>query len=138
MPLPKPKKGEASQDFISRGMANPVMKREFPDTKQRLAVLYNILREKRGKSRVPEKKNRNCNEKHEMYALMANIRSALDEDEFDTYAPKPVGTVVVGGKILGFYFPSDSKLVYLSLVMPALRMGSAFDTGGLMSGLGKR
>lgn len=45
MPLPEPKKGEKTKDFISRGMSSSVMKKEFPDTKQRLAVLYNIARE---------------------------------------------------------------------------------------------
>jgi len=47
MPLPLPKKGETSQDFISRCMGYEIMKREFPEQKQRLAVCYSQFRKKR-------------------------------------------------------------------------------------------
>jgi hypothetical protein len=40
MPLPKPKKGESQDEFISRCMENDVMKDEYPDNKQRLAVCF--------------------------------------------------------------------------------------------------
>lgn len=38
MPLPKPNKGENRSDFIRRCMSDPVMKREYKQQKQRLAV----------------------------------------------------------------------------------------------------
>jgi len=49
MPLPKPKTGEKQQDFISRCMSNPTMKKEFPEQKQRLAVCFSQWRRFRGK-----------------------------------------------------------------------------------------
>lgn len=45
MPLPKPKKGEEKDDFIKRCMGNDIMKREFKDKEQRVAVCYNRWRE---------------------------------------------------------------------------------------------
>lgn len=42
MPLPKPNKEEKKEDFISRAMSNPVMKKEYPDTDQRLAVANSL------------------------------------------------------------------------------------------------
>lgn len=38
MPMPKPHKKEKKEDFISRCMEHPVMKREYSDTDQRIAV----------------------------------------------------------------------------------------------------
>lgn len=46
-PLPKPKKGESKNDFISRCMSNNAMEREFPK-KQRLAVCHNQWRRVHG------------------------------------------------------------------------------------------
>jgi len=40
MPIPAPHKKEKKSDFISRCMSNSVMKKEFPDNKQRLAVCH--------------------------------------------------------------------------------------------------
>ena len=38
MPLPSPKGGKNRKDFISECMSNGTMNKEFPDTKQRVAV----------------------------------------------------------------------------------------------------
>jgi len=38
MPIPKPNTGEDKDKFINRCMSNDVMKKEFPDITQRLAV----------------------------------------------------------------------------------------------------
>lgn len=38
MPLPEPKDNEEKQEFTERCMSNDVMKREFPENKQRYAV----------------------------------------------------------------------------------------------------
>jgi len=40
MPLPNPKKNEKQGDFISRCAGNETMNKDFPDTKQRVAVCY--------------------------------------------------------------------------------------------------
>lgn len=38
MPIPSPKDNEKSQDFVSRCMSNDSMKKEYPDSSQRVAV----------------------------------------------------------------------------------------------------
>lgn len=40
MPLPNPKKSEKQGDFISRCAGNETMNKDFPNTKQRIAVCY--------------------------------------------------------------------------------------------------
>ena len=40
MPLPNPKKNEKQGDFISRCAGNETMNKDFPETKQRVAVCY--------------------------------------------------------------------------------------------------
>lgn len=52
MPLPKPKKGEKENDFISRCMSNKTMKKEFPDQKQRTAVCYDQWRKEHSSENV--------------------------------------------------------------------------------------
>lgn len=44
MPLPSPNKGESQNDFVSRCMSSDMMKSEFPDQKQRVAVCYSQWR----------------------------------------------------------------------------------------------
>ena len=46
MPLPKPHPGEKQDAFISRCMGTQVMKDDFPDNKQRLAVCFGQWRTK--------------------------------------------------------------------------------------------
>jgi len=46
MPLPKPRKGEKQDAFISRCMGNDLMNKEYPDNKQRAAVCYSQWRAK--------------------------------------------------------------------------------------------
>ena len=40
MPLPKRRKGEDKKKFVSRCMGDEVMKKDYPDQKQRVAVCY--------------------------------------------------------------------------------------------------
>lgn len=40
MPLPKPRKNEAQNEFISRCMASDVIQNDFPNQKQRVAVCF--------------------------------------------------------------------------------------------------
>ena len=42
MPFPKPNIRENKNDFIMRCMSNNVMKREYPEEKQRFAVCNNL------------------------------------------------------------------------------------------------
>lgn len=54
MPLAKPHKHEGKSDFIHRCMGDKIMKGEFPDKDQRLAVCYDQWREKTGEKRQEE------------------------------------------------------------------------------------
>lgn len=44
MPLPTKHKNEEQGKFMARCMSNAVMKREFPENKQRLAVCFSQYR----------------------------------------------------------------------------------------------
>jgi hypothetical protein len=46
MPLVNPKKAEKEKEFISRCAGDSSMIKEFPNSKQRLAVCYNQLQKK--------------------------------------------------------------------------------------------
>lgn len=46
MPQPKPRKTEDKDEFIERCMEDSVMKDEYPDRKQRLAVCYDLWKDK--------------------------------------------------------------------------------------------
>ena len=56
MPLPKPKKNEKEDDFIERCMSE--LKDEFEDNDQRLAVCYDIWKNKEAKTMANEKEFR--------------------------------------------------------------------------------
>lgn len=45
MPLPKPRKFETEDEFVSRCVSNETMESEYPDKDQRLAVCYNLYGE---------------------------------------------------------------------------------------------
>jgi hypothetical protein len=47
MPIPKPKKGQDEQEFMSRCMGDEMMKKDFPDQKQRVAVCLTQVRRKK-------------------------------------------------------------------------------------------
>ena len=49
MPLPKKKDGEKRGDFMKRCMADPVIRKEFSDGKQRAAVCYSQFDKKKKK-----------------------------------------------------------------------------------------
>lgn len=46
MPIPKPKQNEDSQKFVARCMGNETMKKEYPDSKQRVAICLGQTRKK--------------------------------------------------------------------------------------------
>lgn len=49
MPIPAPGKEETREKFVSRCMSNSVMKSEFPENKQRLAVCFSKWKEHKKK-----------------------------------------------------------------------------------------
>jgi len=51
MPLPKPRKGQSQDDFINACMGSEVMKKDYPDNKQRLAVCFSQFRRKSKKAK---------------------------------------------------------------------------------------
>lgn len=53
MPLMKPRKGQSTARFVSSFMKNSTAKRDFPDSKQRVAVAYSQARA--AGRRVPKK-----------------------------------------------------------------------------------
>ena len=50
MPLPRPKKDEKKEDFITRCMSDETMKKEYDDNDQRLAVCYSQWEKKEEKA----------------------------------------------------------------------------------------
>jgi len=50
MPIPTPKKEETQDDFIERCMSNDIMKKEYDDNDQRLAVCFSQWKKKEKKS----------------------------------------------------------------------------------------
>lgn len=49
MPLPKPKPEESQRDYMIRCNSDAVMKREYPNEQQRLAVCYITWRDRNKK-----------------------------------------------------------------------------------------
>jgi len=45
MPIPKPKPEETQNEFMKRCMTDPTMEKEFPKSKQRIAVCLDAYRE---------------------------------------------------------------------------------------------
>jgi hypothetical protein len=54
MPIPKPEKDEDKQKFVSRCMGDSVMKKEYPDTKQRVAICIGESKQKNKSSLIEE------------------------------------------------------------------------------------
>jgi hypothetical protein len=55
VPIPKPNQNEDKQKYVSRCMSNDVMKKEYPDAKQRVAIcLSESGKNKQGKSSLIE------------------------------------------------------------------------------------
>src|SRR5215475_227302 len=50
MPLPKPSKGQTLDEWISACMGHETMKKDYPDTDQRLAVCFSQWEQVHGKS----------------------------------------------------------------------------------------
>ena len=54
MPIPKPRKGQKEQEFMSRCMGDETMNKEFPDQKQRVAVCLSQIRRAKASGEDPD------------------------------------------------------------------------------------
>lgn len=75
MPLPNPKDGEEQDKWTERCMSNDMMKNEFPDNKQRLAVCFQKWRDK-----DKEKKSEDS-QMERRYITKAEFRIESEENE---------------------------------------------------------
>lgn len=49
IPLPKPKPNEKKKDFIERCVTSDIMRKEYPNVKQRVAVCHSIWKREKKK-----------------------------------------------------------------------------------------
>jgi len=54
MPLPTPRRREGQDDFISRCMANPTARRDFPDSDQRAGMCFSQWRDRTDNMKLHE------------------------------------------------------------------------------------
>jgi hypothetical protein len=74
MPIPEKRPNEKNQNFIARCMGNETMKKDYPDTQQRIAICLGQTKQKKTKSSLIEEVHNN---------LLASNCSWDDEwDEF--------------------------------------------------------
>ena len=55
MPLPTPNKNQSQDSFIKSCMSSEVMKKEFPNNKQRQAVCFSQYHKKKSKANIEPK-----------------------------------------------------------------------------------
>ena len=95
MPIPKPKKGEKQTEFIGRCMGNPIMVKEYKDSKQRSAICYSQWR---GKSNM------------HINSMITNIQSRSEQFMGRDHVIVPVIMVVEGvhdGSAGPMFYPSE-------------------------------
>jgi hypothetical protein len=85
MPLPERKPNEDKQKFVSRCMSNETMKKEYPDTQQRVAICLSQTRQK-NKSNLLEKVHdelfaKNCSWDDEWNEFVWEIEASEIYDE---------------------------------------------------------
>ena len=51
MPMPSPRASEKQSQFNNRCMVDPIMKGDFPDNKQRVAVAYSMWKRRNKKKK---------------------------------------------------------------------------------------
>jgi len=75
MPIPKPEKNEDKQKYVSRCMSDDIMKKEYPNTKQRVAIcLSESIKDKKEKSSLIQEVHNNL--------LASNCKWDDNWDEF--------------------------------------------------------
>ena len=80
MPLPRPHKHEAREDFVSRFMSDNRMESEFPDRKQRVAVAFRQWRS-RGRKVNPDDQMSQQEMRRRLNARNAPSREAVKSAE---------------------------------------------------------
>ncbi len=90
MPLPNPSKGETQSDFVSRFMSNDQMKKDYPESKQRLAVAYSQWRRRNSKKEATMEAVDLVNQDFEFVIKQVNVEKRLITGE--VYAPNVIDT----------------------------------------------
>lgn len=86
MPIPKPESNEDKQKFVQRCMSNDTMKKEYPDSKQRVAICYGQTRRKEKASLLDEVMDShmaaNCcwDDMWDEFTWDIDVTNVLDED----------------------------------------------------------
>lgn len=116
MPIPKPQKGEQKDEFIQRGMGNPTMKKEFPDIKQRLAVLYSQWRKHKGGEKPTKHGCKTCKETYKF----GMDKNDLIRRYFPELEDRASYKLVVANGVPVAYVPqfANSPLLYIILTRP--------------------
>jgi len=106
MPIPSPENNEDKRKFIERCMSSEVMKKDYPDSKQRVAVCYSQTKKKsRGSILV------DC---AELYAIQAGI--ALWDDDWNefTYEEDILDVIDEDGRVVAKDKKAERKRVTLN------------------------
>lgn len=94
MPIPKPKKDETHDDFMSRCMGNPTMNEDFPDSAQRAAVCQTSWEDSKKSSTLVQSKH---------LAPVQGIKALSSDDQpgmFEGYASVFNNVDIFGEKVL--------------------------------------
>jgi hypothetical protein len=89
MPLPTPSSTEDEKSFISRCMVDDIMKKEFPDNKQRVAVCYAQRKKRHDEGvlymKLLEKIDKHLNETVMKYDdIIKELALELDKEQYST------------------------------------------------------
>ncbi len=117
MPLPSPRKGEKQSDFISRCMSDPLMKREYTDIKQRVAICHNQWRKGNKEARMSTSQNESgsgnetkrilfhldADNDHALSWIQSSQKTELQESQDGFSAIAVIGDRIYKGK----YLPGD-------------------------------
>jgi len=107
MPLPSPKSNEEKKDFISRCVSNNIMKSEFADNKQRVAVCYSLFKRKDEATETIDKLN-NIEQKLDMVSHIED----LQEGNAHT---KTIKRISKGEKFQYYDYPTGRFKVYIKV-----------------------
>lgn len=86
MPIPKPEKNEDKQKFVQRCMGSETMKKEYPDSKQRVAICYGQTSRKENASLLEEFFDSHMaatccwNDEWDEFTWDIDVTDVLDED----------------------------------------------------------
>lgn len=88
MPIPEKKPNENKQNYVARCMGNETMKKEYPDTKQRVAICLGQTRTKKSKGDLLEEVHdnllaSNCNwdDEWDEFTWEVEATQVYDEDD---------------------------------------------------------